>query len=105
MRVLLDECVPKRLRIGLNGHAVRTVVEMGWSGIKNGKLLAAAADEFDCMLTVDANMENQQHLPALPIAVLLVRSTSTDINTLNAKLPDILAELSIIQPKQFIAVG
>ncbi len=63
MRVLLDECVPKRLKRELSGHDVSTVVEMGWSGVKNGKLLALAAAEFDCFLTVDANIENQQHLP------------------------------------------
>jgi hypothetical protein len=53
MRVLLDECVPERLRAELTGHAVRTVAEMGWSGIKNGQLLQRAATEFDCFLTVD----------------------------------------------------
>ena len=39
MRLLLDECVPKELRLELSAHSVRTVVEMGWSGIKNGQLL------------------------------------------------------------------
>jgi len=53
MRVLLDECVPKRLSTELTAHAVRTVAEMGWSGIKNGQLLQRAAAEFDCFLTVD----------------------------------------------------
>jgi hypothetical protein len=54
MRVLLDECVPKRLRTELTAHAV-TVAEMGWSGIKNGQLLPRAAAEFDCFLTIDRN--------------------------------------------------
>ena len=39
MRVLLDECVPKRLRTELTAHTVRTDAEMGWSGVKNGELL------------------------------------------------------------------
>jgi predicted nuclease of predicted toxin-antitoxin system len=43
MRLLLDEAVPGRLRRSLPGHSVRTVVEMGWSGVKNGKLLAVCA--------------------------------------------------------------
>jgi hypothetical protein len=40
MRILLDECVPRRLRRELPGHDVRTVPEMGWSGARNGALLA-----------------------------------------------------------------
>jgi hypothetical protein len=71
MRVLLDECVPKRRRAELTGHAVRTVAEMGWSGIKNGQLLQRAATEFDCFLTVDRNLQFQQRIDALPLAVLV----------------------------------
>ena len=40
MRILLDECVPRRLRRELPGHDVGSVPEMGWSGKKNGELLA-----------------------------------------------------------------
>ena len=37
MKVLLDECVTKRLKPHLKDLEVYTVVEMGWSGMKNGK--------------------------------------------------------------------
>jgi hypothetical protein len=40
MRLLLDESVPNPLRRSLSEHSVRTVVEAGWSGVKNGKLPA-----------------------------------------------------------------
>jgi hypothetical protein len=39
---------------------VRTVQRMGWSGLVNGKLLAAAAGEFDMLITGDRNMQYQQ---------------------------------------------
>ncbi len=104
MRVLLDECVPKRLRRELPGHDVVTVVEMGWSGITNGKLLALAAQQFECFLTVDANIEKQQHLPSIPVAILLVRAVSNDPVTLAAMGPEIQAALGTIQPRQFVTV-
>ena len=47
MRLLLDESVPARLRWSLPSHSVKTVVEMGWGGVKNGALLALAAKEFE----------------------------------------------------------
>jgi predicted nuclease of predicted toxin-antitoxin system len=43
MRVLLDECLPRKLKNDLPGHAARTVPEMGWAGKKNGELLQLAA--------------------------------------------------------------
>jgi predicted nuclease of predicted toxin-antitoxin system len=105
MRVLLDECVPKRLRRELPDHDVVTVVEMGWSGVKNGKLLALAAEQFECFLTVDANIENQQHLPAIPVAILLVRAVSNDPASLAALAPAIRQALATIQPRQFVRVA
>ena len=43
MRLLLDECVPKRLKREWPGHEVKTVQDMGWAGIKYGALLKLAA--------------------------------------------------------------
>ena len=57
MRLLLDESVPARLRRHLPNHSVRTVVELGWRGIKNGQLLVLATAEFDAFVTVDKNLE------------------------------------------------
>jgi predicted nuclease of predicted toxin-antitoxin system len=105
MRVLLDECVPKRLRRDLPGHEVVTVVEMGWSGIKNGKLLALAAEQFECFLTVDANIEKQQHLPSIPIAILLVRAVSNDPVTISALAPAIVEALASIKPRTLVTVA
>jgi predicted nuclease of predicted toxin-antitoxin system len=105
MRVLLDECVPKRLRKHLSDHHVVTVVEMGWSGVKNGKLLALAAAEFDCFLTVDAKIEYQQHIQGLPVAILLVRAVKNDIETIQPMASEIRQALAGIQPRQFLAIG
>ena len=65
MRILLDECVPHRLRRGLSGHDVRTVPEMGWSGKRNGELLQLmTAQRFEVLMTVDQNLRYQQKLQA-----------------------------------------
>jgi hypothetical protein len=72
MRVLLDECVPRRLKRELPGHEVRTATERGWSGVKNGRLLALAEGEFDVFVTVDQNLKYQQNLTAFGIAVVLL---------------------------------
>jgi hypothetical protein len=53
VRVLLDECLPRRLKVHLAGHEVRTDPEMGWASRRNGDLLALAAGPFDVFLTVE----------------------------------------------------
>ena len=68
MRLLLDESVPRRFRRTLPAHTVKTVVEMGWSGVKNGALLELAAVEFEAFITVDRNLPYQQNIAALPIS-------------------------------------
>jgi hypothetical protein len=55
---------------------------MGGSGIKNGRLLQRAAAEFDCFLTVDRNLQFQQRIDALPLAVLVMQAVDNRLETL-----------------------
>lgn len=103
-RVLLDECVPERLGKDLVGHDVRTVPEMGWAGIKNGRLLQQAATEFDCFLTVDRNLQFQQST-TIPIAVLVVAAKDNKLETLKAVAPEVLTALATMQPRELKIVG
>jgi len=43
MRVLLDECLPKRLKRSLVGHDIQTVPEAGRTGEMNGELIRPEA--------------------------------------------------------------
>lgn len=48
MKILLDECITKRLKNHLQEFEVYTVRELGLSGIKNGKLMTYCTDNgFD----------------------------------------------------------
>jgi predicted nuclease of predicted toxin-antitoxin system len=104
MRLLLDESVPSRLRRSLTGHSIRTVVEAGWSGVKNGKLLALAATEFDAFITVDKNLPFQQNLTTLPIAIVVLDSVSNELPALLPLVPALLRELASLKPKSYALV-
>jgi hypothetical protein len=105
MRLLLDESVPSRLRHSLATHKVRTVVEMGWSGVKNGKLLALASQDFDAFITVDKNLPYQQNLATLPVCVLVLDSTSIELSALLPLMPKLEIALRSLKPRTFIRVG
>jgi predicted nuclease of predicted toxin-antitoxin system len=59
MKILLDECLPRKLKRMFARHHAVTVQEMGWTGTKNGALLRLAESEFDIFITVDQNLRHQ----------------------------------------------
>jgi len=105
MRLLLDECVPKRLRRELSGHDVRTVQEAGWAGVKNGALLRAAEANFDALLTVDQGVAHQQNPTGLRISVVIMVAASNDIDDLRPLVSAVLQTLDSLQPGQIERVG
>jgi hypothetical protein len=61
MKILLDECVTKKLKSLLVGHTVFTIGQMDWKGLKNGILIKRAfQNNFDILLTIDKNICYQQ---------------------------------------------
>ncbi|HEV2706253.1 MAG TPA: DUF5615 family PIN-like protein [Pyrinomonadaceae bacterium] len=96
MKLLLDECIDRRLAKDLGNHDVKTVPQMGWAGIKNGALLTLAENEFDVFITVDRNLSFQQNLPKFNIAVLVLHASSNRLADLKPLAPKILATLPMI---------
>jgi predicted nuclease of predicted toxin-antitoxin system len=105
MRLLLDESVPHRLRRSLPSHAVRTVGELEWGGIRNGELLARAANEFDALVTVDKNLQYQQNLDALPITVIVLDAKSNELPYLLPLIPKLEEALASLLPRTFVRIG
>jgi predicted nuclease of predicted toxin-antitoxin system len=88
MKVLLDECLPKKLKREVNGDVVKTVPEMGWAGKKNGVLMRLAEQEFDVLLTNDRNLEYQQNLKDFNLAVIVLAAHTNDIEDLKPLMAD-----------------
>ena len=62
MKLLLDENLPKRLKLDFKNHEIYTVWDKGWNGKKNGELLRLMIDDnFDALLTFDKNLKFQQN--------------------------------------------
>src|SRR5437870_13673552 len=99
MRVLFDECVPRRLKSHFTGHDIRTVPEMGWSGIKNGQLLKLMAGQgFEVLLTVDQNLKYQQNLPNVGVGILILIAVSNRLADLAPLAPSAMRALNSITP-------
>lgn len=87
MKVLLDECLPKKLKREVKADLVKTVPEVGWASKKNGELLRLAEQDFDVLLTNDQNMENQQNLKNFDLAFIVLVAPTNDIADLKPLMP------------------
>lgn len=95
MKILLDECVTRKLKRHLTEFEIATVVEMNWSGLKNGRLLSAAIKEnFDILLTIDKNLEHQQNMNNYEIAVVVLDVEKSKIEFLLELLPKFKERIS-----------
>ncbi len=84
MKILLDECITKKLKSYLLDFEVYSVLEMNWSGLKNGELLKnCSINKFDILLTIDKNISSQQSIKKFDVAVVV-------LNSLNSKLESII---------------
>jgi predicted nuclease of predicted toxin-antitoxin system len=105
MKILIDECVPRKLKRHLSDHDCTTVPEAGLAGKDNGELLSAAEKlGFDVFLTLDRGFEYEQSLAARAIAVLIFRAKSSQIDDLLPLVPRCLAELRSIKSGQLVRI-
>ena len=106
MKVLLDECIPRRLKNALADHECQTVPEAGLAGQKNGLLLSLAESAgFDLSLTMDKGLQYQQNLAGRSIAILIVRARSNRLDDLLPHLEACRSIMSSIQPGEVRRVG
>jgi hypothetical protein len=106
IRILLDECVPRPLKRELSDYEIRTVVEMEWSGKKNGELLQLMIQEnFTILLTTDQNLRYQQNLQQAGVAVVVFVAPSNRLSDLVGLIPEARNLLNTIAPGEVVEVG
>jgi hypothetical protein len=106
MRILLDECIPRKLRNELPDYDCQTVPEAGLAGKKNGALLSLAeAAGFEVFLTMDKGLQYEQNLTNRNIAILIIRARSNRLVDLLPHIPSCRSIMNSIQLGQVIRVG
>lgn len=105
MKILIDECLPRKLKHELPGHQVHTVPEMGWAGKKNGELLRLMTGKFDAFLTIDSNMRYQHDLSKAEIAFIVLRASSNKLAVLKALMAHVLTILPELKSGDVVEVS
>ena len=107
MKLLLDECVPRRFASSLSSdeRPCLTVPEAGFAGKTNGELLALAEAGFDVFITLDKGFEYQQNLKGRKIAIVLIRAKSTRLADLLPHAQACREAIATIKPGEIVQVG
>lgn len=105
MKILLDECIDTRFSQFLQGHEAKTVQDMNWRGVQNGRLLELAAHEgFELFVTVDRNLVFQQNVRDLPLAVAVLSASSNRLVDLSSLAPKLLEEIKVLQSRTLLTI-
>lgn len=105
MKLLLDECVPRRLKNDFKGHEVRTVDEIGLKGALDDEMLRAAiADQFAVLITVDRRLPFQQNLSQLDLALIILIASPCRYDQLKLLIPKVLLALSTVKPGEVVTI-
>ena len=104
MKVLLDESVPQKPRLLIEGgHTVVTRWFQGWSGLKNGALLDVAEEEgFDLFITADQELSYQQNLTGRKMALLVLSTNNWSL--VKAHISEIMAAIQATTPRSYAEV-
>ncbi|HXC32536.1 MAG TPA: DUF5615 family PIN-like protein [Verrucomicrobiae bacterium] len=107
MRVLIDECLPSRIKRSYipHGHECKTAREIGLGSKKNGELLSLAEGQWDVLLTNDRNIKHQQNMTGRTISILVLCAKSNRLEDLLPLVPESLRALQSVKPGQIIEIG
>jgi len=105
IKVLLDACIPHRLRHALVEFDVETARHAGLDQLPDGALLTAIEGAYDVLVTRDHNLTFQQKVLGRRIAVVVVRTLDQSPASFDALLPELSLAISTALPGTVTLVG
>jgi hypothetical protein len=95
MKLLLDENLPKKLKLDFVEHEIYTVSDEGWNGVDNGRLLQLMIDKnYNALLTFDKNLQHQQNFHKYSITVFVLSAPDNTYKSLTNLSSQILEYLN-----------
>lgn len=107
MKILLDESLPRKLRLDFGPeHEVWTVRDKGWLSKKNGELLKLIEENnFEIFITVDKNLQHQQNLQGLSVTVVILIAKDNRLQTLRKLIPKLFERIINDKARKVIEIS
>jgi hypothetical protein len=97
MKIIIDECLPRRLCKLLPFEQVWTVPQIGLAGMKDTELLKALEiKQIDVFITIDGNIEYQQQFTNRTFGTVVIRAASNrfqDLEPMAALLTEAVSHI------------
>lgn len=106
MKILLDENLPRKLKVDLGPeNEVLTIGDMGWNGKKYGELLGLmVTNGFEGFVTIDKNLQYQQHIAKFRLQIYILNAVSNRIETLRPFVQQLRAQLQEDIEEQIVVI-
>lgn len=105
MRILVDNCVPRKFARLITGHEVVLARQMDWHELGNGDLISAAElNGFDAMVTTDKNLRYQQSLAGRTISIVVLEPRLVFYESLVPMIGKLTLVLSNLPKGSFIVI-
>jgi hypothetical protein len=105
MTIILDECLPKRLKILFAAHKCWTVPQIGLGGAPDGKLLDALdRKKIDVFITIDGNIEYQQKFSGRTFGTIVIRSVSNRFDDLLLLKETVVTAAESVKPGEILHI-
>ncbi len=83
MKIIIDECLPKRVTQFFEGESVYTVPQIGLNGSTDSELLDELDKrDIDVFITIDGNIEYQQQFANRNFGTVVIIAVSNRFNDL-----------------------
>ena len=83
MKIIIDECLPKRLTSFFKDESAWTVPQLGLNGYKDTELLDELDKRnIDIFITIDGNIEYQQQFNHRSFCTIIIRAVSNRFSDL-----------------------
>jgi len=105
VKILLDECVPKRLGRLLSEHDVVTTPQAVGQALQMVSCSSEASKDFDVFVTVDRSLAFQQNPSNLPLPVVVIHARSNKLRDLQQHVPALQQTLSSTLARQVYHIG
>lgn len=98
MKILIDENIPIKLKEKLLDYDAFTVRDKQWNSVKNGQLLKLAIENgFDVFITTDKNLQYQQNIKKMPLAVIVLDVFLLKWSMIEPLIPKIIETLPTVE--------
>jgi len=105
MKIIIDECLPKRLTQLFPNHEVWTVPQIGLAGYTDTDLLNELdTREIDVFITIDSNIKYQQLFSNRHFGTIIIRSVSNRFSDLAHFKDDLNETIQKIKASQIIHI-